>query len=67
MRKNENYSIQKLLNGYSVSFSYEELEDKKTDTTSYSRWSYRDEGYIFKTLDEVIEWLKNKENDNVPY
>lgn len=63
MRKGVHYSIERVGNGYYVNYSWQELEEVKTEKSDYKRWSYKDEGAIFKTIDEVIEWLRNKETE----
>lgn len=61
MNKNETIEIKALQNGYLVEYSWR--EQTKEDALD---WRYAEEKFLFKTWDEVVEFVRNKQLDVPP-
>jgi hypothetical protein len=60
VNKNENLVITALQNGYLVAYGY----TKETDPEAKNKWdrdTYVNEKSMFKTWDEVVDFIKTKE------
>lgn len=63
MNKNERIEIKPLQNGYLVELSWRESSKKEADEFSYR---YMDKQFMFKTWDEVVDYVSNNKLDVPP-
>lgn len=63
MYKNEEIEIRPMQNGYKVSYEFRELNPTPDNPRN---WDYTSEDYLFKTWDEVVDFVKGKELEVPP-
>lgn len=65
MFKNEEIEITSLQNGYLVCYSYRAISNVK-DTDSWDKYEYVHEKNMFKTWEEVVDFVSNNKLETPP-